>query len=48
MPNTSYYTYKEGSQTYNDSIKILILLLCTFIRQCKDMIIITYITYTTN
>ena len=29
--------YKEGLETYNDSIKILILLLCTSIRQHKDI-----------
>ena len=28
--------YKEGLEIYNDSIKILILLLCTSIRQHKD------------
>ena len=29
MPSISYYTHKEGLETYNDSIKIFILLLCT-------------------
>ena len=28
---------KEGLETYNDSIKILILFLCTSIRQHKDI-----------
>ena len=29
--------YKEGLEIYNNSIKILILLLCTSIRQHKDI-----------
>ena len=29
--------HKEGSKTYNDLIKILILLLCTSIRQDKEI-----------
>ena len=29
--------HKEGLETYNDSIKILILLLCTSTRQHKDI-----------
>ena len=29
--------HKEGLETYNDSIKILILLLCISIRQDKDI-----------
>ena len=37
MPNISYQVYKKGLETYNDSIKILILLLCTSIRQHKDI-----------
>ena len=28
---------KEGLETYNDLIKMFILLLCTSIRQCKDI-----------
>ena len=36
MPNILYYMHKEGLETYSDSIKILILLLCTSIRQYKD------------
>ena len=29
--------HKEGLEIYNDSIKILVLLLCTFIRQDRDI-----------
>ena len=29
--------HKKGLETYNDSIKILILLLCTSIRQDRDI-----------
>ena len=35
---------KKGLETYNDSIKILILLLCTSIRQHKDIEIRIIIT----
>ena len=37
MPNISYLVHKEGLETYNDPIKILILFLCTSIRQHKDI-----------
>ena len=37
MPNISYQMHKEGLETYNDSIKILILLLCASIRQDRDI-----------
>ena len=37
--------HKEGSKTYNDLIKIFILLLCTSIRQDKEIgIIYMYVT----
>ena len=37
MPNISYQMHKEGLETYNDSIKIHILFICTSIRQHKDI-----------
>ena len=37
MSNNSYYMHKEGLKTYNDLIKIFILLLCTSIRQYKEI-----------
>ena len=39
--------HKEGLETYNDSIKILVLLLCTSIRQDRDIEITDY-NYMTN
>ena len=37
IPNISFWMHKEGSKTYNDLIKILILLLCISIRQEKEI-----------
>ena len=37
--------HREGSETHNDLIKIFILLLCTSIRQDKEIVIIyMYVT----
>ena len=37
IPNISYWMHREGSESYNDLIKIFILLLCTTIRQDKEI-----------
>ena len=41
MPNISYYIHKEGLETYNDLIKICIMLLA-FIIQNREIEIMDY------